>query len=137
MTVIEKARELGVLLQQDSRYNAYVVAKAANDTDADLQNMIDAFNNTRTKLNVEMSKSDKDSEVIATLDKKLRELYDAVMNNPHMIAFEEAKNDMDELLESVNFIITQAANGLDPLTCPESAPSSCGCGCDSCGGGCC
>ncbi|MCC8042183.1 MAG: YlbF family regulator [Oscillospiraceae bacterium] len=134
MSVIDKARELGAVLQQDSRYNAYVVAKAANDSDGELQQLIEEFNVTRGQLNVEMSKSDKDSEKVSQLDTKLRELYNDVMTNPHMEAFEAAKADMDDLLESINYIITAAANGMDPLTCPERDPHSCGCDCSSCGG---
>jgi len=32
---------------------------------------------------------------------------------------------MDKLLGSVNYIISMAANGEDPMTCPEEAPHSC------------
>ena len=44
MTIIEKVRELGVMIQQDERYINYNLAKDANDADEDLQEMINNFN---------------------------------------------------------------------------------------------
>lgn len=132
--VIEKARELGKALQEDPRYNAYVMAKAANDCDVQLQEMIMKFNETRNALNAEMGKQDKSTEEITRLDSELRALYDSVMSNEHMAAFDKAKADMDEVLESINYIVTAAANGQDPLTCPETAPHSCTGSCGTCGG---
>lgn len=133
MNVIDMTRQLGKAIQEDDRYNDYVIAKAANDSDSELQELIASFNSTRTELNMEMSKKEKNSQRISELDTKLRELYDDVMSNPRMAAFDAAKAAMDSLLESINFIITAAANGQDPLTCPENAPS-CGGSCSTCGG---
>ena len=66
MTIIEKARELGVMIQQDERYIAYNVAREANDSDEELQQMINDFNLLRLNLNAEMSKPDKSSEKITS-----------------------------------------------------------------------
>ena len=37
MDVIQMTRELGKAIQQDDRYTAYMLAKQANDNDAELQ----------------------------------------------------------------------------------------------------
>lgn len=134
MNVIETVRELGKALQADPAYAAYVAAKNANDKDADLQQKIADFNSKRMDLNMEMGKDNKDTDKITALNNELNKLYMDVTSNPNMIAFEAAKAQMDELLDSINYIVTCAANGEDPMTCPEHAPHSCGGNCGSCGG---
>ena len=70
MTVIDKARELGVMIQQDERYAAYYAAKDANDNDETLQNMINEFNMKRMQLNSEMSKEQRDDAKIAQIKER-------------------------------------------------------------------
>ena len=122
MDVIEMTRKLGQAIQEDERYKAYMEACSINDTDVEIQNKIGEFNQLRSQLSVEMQKPDKDGEKMTALDTQIREL------------FNEAKEVMDKLLGSVNYIISMAANGEDPMTCPEEAPHSCSGSCASCGG---
>ena len=133
MDVIEKVRELGALLQSDERYIKYHDAKLKNDNDEDLQNHIKEFNLKRVQLNSEMSKPDKSQEKLSALDSEIKSLYGNIMANENMNAFNNAKNDMDKLLEQINMVITLSANGEDPLTCPTES-SSCSGSCSSCSG---
>lgn len=133
MTIIEQTRALGAALQEDERYKKFDEAAKLNDTDTDIQNKIGEFNLMRAELNQEMAKPDKDGEKMTKLDNDLRALYDEIMNMPSMIAFNEAKEELDKLLSSINYIITCAANGEDPMTCPDEAPHCSG-SCSSCGG---
>lgn len=134
MTVIEKARELGALIQQDERYTAYYAAKDANDKDEALQNMINEFNMKRLQLNSEMSKGERDEAKIGEIDEAIKHLYADIMKNENMTNYNKAKNDMDALLNQINMIITYSANGEDPMTCPTEASSGCSGSCSSCGG---
>lgn len=134
MNVIELARQLGAELQADERYKAFVVAKENNDNDTELQAMIGKFNDLRRDLNVEMSKEEKDGEAMTKLDEEIKKLYGDIMTRPSMVEYNTAREAMDKLLSSVNFIITMAANGEDPMTCPEEQPHSCSGSCSSCGG---
>ena len=133
MTVIEMARELGKLIQQDERYAEYYRAKAANDADEELQQMIQEFNLKRMQLNSEMSKNDKDGALLSRLDDEIKVLYGNIMANGNMTAFNSAKDAMDSMLSQINMIITYSANGEDPATSP-SEQVSCGGDCGSCGG---
>lgn len=133
MTVIDKARELGVMIQQDERYAAYYAAKDENDKDEALQNMISEFNMKRMLLNSEMSKAEKDDAKLAELDSAIKSLYGDIMANEHMAKYNEAKNAMDALLGQINMVITYSANGEDPMTCPTEE-HSCSGSCSSCGG---
>lgn len=135
MKVIEKARELGVLIQQDERYSAYYTAKEVNDKDENLQNMINEFNMKRMQLNAEVSKEEKNEERLSELDDAIKSLYGTIMANENMIRYNKAKSDMDSLLNQINMIITYSANGEDPLTCPcEEVSVNCGGDCSACSG---
>lgn len=133
MSVIEKARELGKALQESQEYKAYIEAKRVNDTDVDLQNMIGEFNMLRMQLNQEMSKEDKNPDEMKRLDGEIKELYGRIMANKSMAEYNAATEKMEKIMNSVNYIISQAASGEDPMTCPETAPSCSG-SCSTCGG---
>ena len=134
MDVIEMTRKRGRSNQEDERCRAQVEACSNNDTGGEIQNRGGEFNQLRSQLSVEMQQPDMDGEKMTALDTQIRELYDEIMAMPKMIAFNEAKEVMDKLLGSVNYIISMAANGEDPMTCPEEAPHSCSGSCASCGG---
>lgn len=136
MTVIELTRELGRALQCDDRYIAYNLAKQTNDQDAELQNLIGEFNIVRMKYSQQMQKNEaeQDKELMKKLDEDMREIYGKIMKNENMVHFNDAKDAMDKLLNSINFIITMSANGEDPMTCPEEQPTSCSGSCATCGG---
>ncbi len=133
MTIIEQARALGAAIQADERYVNYNRIAAENDQDPEIQNKIGEFNMKRSRLNEEMRKEDKDADVLTTLDKEIRELYDEIVALPKMVAYYAAKEELDKLVQSVNYIVTGSANGEDPATMPETAPSCTG-SCATCGG---
>ena len=134
MNVIETARALGKALQEDERYIKYDAATKASDTDTQLQNKIGEFNMLRMQLSQEMAKPEKEAEKMTSLDNDIKALYDEIMAMPTMKAFNEAKEELDALLQSVNYIISMAANGEDPMTCPEEPPHNCSGSCSTCGG---
>ncbi|MBO5449149.1 MAG: YlbF family regulator [Ruminococcus sp.] len=134
MNVIEMTRELGKAIQQDERYKKYMAACAENDTNTEIQNKIGKFNQLRSQLSVEMQKPDKNADALTSLDREIKELYDEIMAMPSMVRFNESKAEMDALINSVNYIITSAANGEDPETCPAEPPQSCSGSCATCGG---
>ncbi len=133
MNVIDKARELGQLIQADERYAAYCKAKDANDKDEELQQLIGEFQTKRVELNTEMSKDNRSAERLTALDDEIKSLYGTIMANKNMAVYNEAKNAMDHMLNQINMVITCSANGDDPMTCPTE-PGGCSGSCASCGG---
>ncbi len=133
MDIIQLTRELGKALQQDQRYISYSAAKKANDDDEGLQKKISEFHSVQMESRA-LSQAGGDRDEIQKLNTRLTALYNEITANPNMIAFEKAREDMDSVLESINFIITSAANGNDPMTCPETPPPSCGGSCSGCSG---
>lgn len=133
MDIIEKARELGKLIQQEESYIALQKAQADADADMDLQNLIGDFNMKRMSINNEASKKDKDSDKLALLNSQMREDYSKIMSNKNMIAFNEAKDAFDMVANRVLAIVQQSAEGADPETADYST-SSCSGSCSTCGG---
>ena len=132
MDIIEMTRELGKAIQQDERYTAYALAKEVNDKDTELQQLISDFDAKRHNLNEEMSKQDKNTDMIKTLDTDIKETYNTIMSNQNMIIFNSVKNALEQLISDVNQIITMCANGEDPDTCEIS--HGCSGSCSTCGG---
>lgn len=133
MDIIEKARELGKLNQQEESYIALQKAQADADADMDLQNLIGDFNMKRMSINNEASKKDKDSDKLALLNSQMREDYSKIMSNKNMIAYNEAKDAFDMVANRVLAIVQQSAEGADPETADYST-SSCSGSCSTCGG---
>ena len=133
MDFIEKARELGKLIQQEESYIALQKAQAEADADMELQNQIGDFNMKRMSINNEASKKDKDSDKLALLNSQMREDYSKIMSNKNMIAYNEAKDAFDMVANRVLAIVQQSAEGADPETADYST-SSCSGSCSTCGG---
>ena len=133
MNAIEVARQLGAAIQADERYAAYVNAKKVNDEDEALQQKIGEFNLIRMSLERELSSDEKSDERVKEYNEKLRSLYGEVMSNESMVAFNDAKTAMDELMNDINLILTMCVNGEDPATCDPHAAGCTG-SCATCGG---
>ncbi len=133
MNVVEMTRQLGTAIQASEEYKALVAARDTNDNDQALQDQIGEFNLKRMELNGLMTKEEKDEAAIAACNADLQAVYQAVMNNPNMIAFNEAKTGMDTMMAQVNTILSKTMNGEDPQTCPAE-DAACGGSCSSCAG---
>lgn len=129
MGVIEKARELGEAIMDDERCKRLQTAKAANDADPVLQDLIGDFNLKKLQLGNELKKEPEtqSKEKIEQFQKELKEIYGKIMSTESMKEFAAAKKDMDELVGHVNSIIQMSITG-------EVTGGDCGGNCSSCGG---
>lgn len=132
MDIIQMSRELGKAIQQEDAYIKLQVAQQNSDNDKELQDLIGEFNLKRMSINNEAQKSDRNDEKLQQLNVELREVYAKIMQNVNMTAYNNAKEELDTLLQRVLAIISQSANGEDPET-TDYTPSCTG-SCSSCGG---
>jgi len=132
MDIIEMTRKLGVEIQQQEVFKTYIKAKAANDNDVELQDMIGQFNVIRMQLDQALSSEEKNEEKVKELNTQLRDIYTAIMGRETMMNYNVAKGELDALVNQINAIITLTVNGEDPLTCDIS--SGCTGSCSSCSG---
>ena len=129
--IIEMAKDLGYAIQQDERYIRTQLAQAAADEDEKLQELIGEFNLKRIAINSETTKEDKDGDKIQRLDAELRDIYAHLMANEHMAAYNEAKTELDKLINRIATIVTMSAQGEDPEDVPAEG---CGGNCSGCSG---
>ena len=80
----------------------------------------------------ELSKEDKNTDMIKALDEDIKDVYSRIMSNQNMMIFNGAKNALEQLISEVNQIVTMCANGEDPDTCQVS--HGCSGSCSTCGG---
>ena len=133
MGILEAARKLGEEIQKEERFIAYAKAKLANYKDEQLQKDIGDFNIIRMNLDQEMAKDEKDEAKVGELNSELRAVYSRIMSGKTMLEYNTAKAGLDSLLNDVNSIIMQCAEGADPLTV-EPETHECTGSCASCGG---
>lgn len=132
MDVITLARELGKAIQEDERYKLFNDVKNKADNDAELQDLIGQFNLKRLALSNAVNSETPDQAKLEELDKELKALYDTVMSNPNMAAFNDSKKAVDDFMAFVNQILTASINGEDPMAVEQN--DDCGGNCGSCGG---
>ncbi len=132
--LIEMAKALGKALQTDDRYLAFRKAADGNDNDKVLQDMIGKFNLLRLDLDNENSKEQPDTDRMAALQKQGQELYGEIMQNQSMVAYQAARAEFEQLLDSINRVIAMSAAGQDPDSYDPNAQSTCSGNCSACGG---
>ncbi len=131
MDIIEMTRALGKAIQQDERYIRLSLARDNNDNDEKLPEMIGKFNLKRVEVNQEAARPDKDQAKLDQLNESIRTLYKEIMENPNMVEFNAAKEEIDSLMNFVNQILVLSVNGQDPDTVEQS---SCTGSCATCAG---
>ncbi len=133
MDVIQSMKDFCTELQKDERYLAFLHAKEATDRNQLLQDKVGEFNLKRMNLNEQLGKPEKDLDKIRELDTEIRALYNEVMAMPDMVAYNEAKAELDGLVQHISNILSMAVNCEDPQSYDPDA-ASCGGDCAGCAG---
>lgn len=134
MDVIAKARELGAALQQDERCIKLMEAQKANEADNALNELIAKIQLVQMSFQHEAAKEDKNEQKLEAYDKEFGEIYAQIMANPNMKAYEEARGEVDSLMQYINGIFALCLQGEDPATCEPHQEHDCGGECSSCNG---
>lgn len=134
MDVIALTRELGKKIQQEDAYLKYQIAKQHADEDAKLQELIVIFGEKRDELAAQskLPEEERDNEKIQQSGKEMRRAYGEIMSNESMMAYNEAKDEFDIIMNRINAIIQKSFEGEDPETADFSA--ECSGSCATCGG---
>ncbi len=135
LDIITEFKLLAKKLQTDDRLIYLEQAKKMNDMDQELQTLISRLNQVQLDYRVEAVRENKDEEKIDRLYNEYMDLYDRIMANDSMQAYNECKTEADKLKNYITAIITSAFEGGDPMLV-EMPESTCGGDCSSCGGSC-
>ena len=127
MTIFELAAELGRALKNDDKLIKLAEAKKKYEEEHELQKMLVEYEVQQKALQVGLTKEERDTMFIDVIQKRINDLYDAVMNHPVFIELNDAQAEVNELMNAVNNTITFEITGELP---------SCTHDCSTCGGGC-
>ena len=136
MSVIELARQLGAEIQKDERYLAFAAAKEANEKDEALNALMGEIQMIQMNYQMEASKETPDSAKMQEFEAEFNAKYEAFMANENMQKYDEARAQVDSMMNYIMQILGLCVNGADPATCePEQQHEhSCDGSCSSCSG---
>ena len=136
MSVIELARQLGAEIQKDERYLAFAAAKEANEKDEALNALMGEIQMIQMNYQMEASKETPDSAKMQEFEAEFNAKYEAFMANENMQKYDEARAEVDSMMNYIMQILGLCVNGADPATCePEQQHDhSCDGSCSSCSG---
>ena len=125
--IIEKAKELGALIEQSEIVQKQRAAKKEFDTNAELQELIGAFNMAKLALMNESNKDKPDAEKTEQLRLQTTEAYEKVMQHPVMQQLNDAEIALEGLLNQINGILQQSVTGEEPGGCTHNCATCSGC----------
>ena len=126
--IIELAHALGEEIAKSEEIKNLESAKAAYESDAELQNMLSEHETDRKLLMEEFSNPNNapDERAVADLKARMEELGRLILANPNYILLAEAQRAMDTLMRDVNDEIKFCITGERPEHCTHD--------CSTCGG---
>jgi cell fate (sporulation/competence/biofilm development) regulator YlbF (YheA/YmcA/DUF963 family) len=138
MELNKLARELGKAIQADERYLKLEKCIEANEKDAALNELMVKIQFIQTAYQSE-AQGEGNAEKLAGYDNEFQQLYAQIMQNENMKNYEEARKDIDKMMDYIVGILTLSVNGEDPETCEPSEHDcshdhgdDCDCGCHDC-----
>ena len=136
MSVIELTRQLGAEIQKDERYLAFAAAKEANEKDEALNALMGEIQMIQMNYQMEASKETPDSAKMQEFEAEFNAKYEAFMANENMQKYDEARAQVDSMMNYIMQILGLCVNGADPATCEpeEQHDHSCDGSCSSCSG---
>lgn len=134
MNIIDLARNFGKEIQKTEEYLELMRAKKENDNDKELNDLIGQFNLLKFDIQRLLSDKEDQQEKINEKNAELSKIYEKIMKNKNMIAFNKVSNNMNTIMNKVNSILMATVNGEDPLTFSEFNNLECSGGCSGCSG---
>ncbi len=124
--IIEKAKELGAMLQASEQMRRYNAAQAAFEADEKVQNLVKEYNLQRMNMMNVSAEEDQDGARMAELEERVKGIYAKVMEAPTMIEMQAAGQALQELVGQINGVISFYVTGEEPTSCTHD--------CSTCGG---
>ena len=128
MEIFELAAALGQKLKEDERLTRLDAARAAYEADETIMSLSTEYMVQQQAMQMESMKEEgeRDDAMIETITARIEELYTALTETPAYKAFEEAQNEVNELMARVNDTINAQLM--------DGQPDGCTHDCSTCGG---
>lgn len=125
--IIEKAKELGALLQASEQVQKYTAARTAYNEDEAIQKLVREWNLHRLTLNTLSNAENPDQDRIAEAERRANAVYEQVMSNPLTQRMQQTGKAVEELLAQVNGVLTFYVTGEESSGCSHDCASCGGC----------
>lgn len=125
--IIEKARELGMMLAESDEMKALKGAEEMQLADPDAQVLMMEYANKRDEIAKKAQKPDITKEEFEAIQGEMEAAFAHLMTNDNIKRYIEANREFKSLIDQVNSIIAFFVKG-------EEQGGSCSGNCSSCGG---
>ena len=98
----EATEALAKLIREDARYKAYEEAAKAYESDKTVLAMITEYNVHQAALTKQYEEKERDNTMIASIQRRIDELYEAITSNASYRDFVRAKDESDAFVKMVN-----------------------------------
>lgn len=121
------AAELGRAIKKDPRMIRFEAAKAAYESDAELQKLLSEYDVQQTAAQQMAADPDRDTLLIEMVQNRINELYESILARPAFGELLHAQSESGKLMDAVNNTISYMITGKLP---------ECSHDCSTCGGSC-
>ncbi|KJS80184.1 MAG: hypothetical protein JM58_19070 [Peptococcaceae bacterium BICA1-8] len=128
MDIYNKAKELAEAISQSQELKKMRDSEAAMMCDPQAQKLVEDYQEVQMEA---MKAGLQFDELPEEKQKVLEELDEKMSQNEHIVAYMEAQEALEQILRSVNLIISSALNESDS-SCGSDCDSDCSSGCSSC-----
>ena len=125
MSIYALAAELGKAIKADDRMIRMEAAKEAYEKSEKINNLMMEYGIQQQALTAMGDSADIDTDALTRIQDRIDEIYAEITTDPIFKELEEAQNDVNELMESVNNTIMFNATGKTPCTHDCSSCSGC------------
>ncbi len=125
--IIEKAKELGLLLKDSDIVKEYTAAKTAYEQDRHIQELLGQFNIHKMSMAMLSKQDNPDEERIADHEKQLEDVYNKIMESELMIEFQKKSERVESIIGNINNIINLYVSGGENGGCSGSCSTCSGC----------
>ena len=125
MSIYSLAAELGKAIKEDERMIRMEKAKEAYESSEKIGNLMMEYGIQQQALTAMGDSEEIDTDALTRIQDRIDEIYAEITTDPVFKELEEAQNDVNELMESVNNTIMYNATGKTACTHDCSSCSGC------------
>jgi len=127
--MIEKAKELGMLIKESDELKEYKEAEAAQLDDKEAVELMMEYHNTQEELSKEAADPNITKEKYEELNVKAQAAFGKIIKNPSIARYIQAQQNFSNLMNQVNTILSYYITGEEESGCGGNCS-----GCSSCSG---
>ncbi len=125
--IMDKAKELGIMIAESEEFKAYKLAEANQLDDKEAVELMMEYHTTRENLTKKASNPDITKEEFEVIQNEAKAAFEKIMNNKSIAAYVDAQQNFSNLMNKINGILGYYVSGKD-------SEGGCSGSCSTCGG---